>query len=131
MGDRKEESKMINDIGRVCVKIAGRDAGQKCAVIEVIDNNHVLIDGQTRRRKCNILHLEPTEQMISIDSGASHEDVTAALKEIGVIVAEKKAKAAKEKKARPTKIRASTKTALPETGKKPAKAKKADATKKK
>ena len=47
------------EIGRLCVKIAGRDAGLKCLVVEVIDDNYVLIDGQTRRRKCNIKHLEP------------------------------------------------------------------------
>lgn len=37
------------EIGRVCIKIAGRDAGMKCVVVEQLDNNFVLIDGQTRR----------------------------------------------------------------------------------
>ena len=26
------------EVGRVCVKIAGRDAGKKCAVIKVLDD---------------------------------------------------------------------------------------------
>ena len=39
------------DVGRVCVKIAGRDAGKKAVVVEKIDSNFVLIDGQTRRRR--------------------------------------------------------------------------------
>jgi len=122
---------MINDIGRVCVKIAGRDAGMRCAVIEVLDNNNVLVDGQTRRRKCNILHLEPTEQLLSIDKGASHADVISAFKSIGVEIKEKVGKA-KEKKEKPSKKRASTKAAEETAaGKKPAKGKKAVEKKKK
>ena len=26
------------DIGRVCMKIAGRDAGKKCVIIDVVDD---------------------------------------------------------------------------------------------
>jgi large subunit ribosomal protein L14e len=122
---------MINDIGRVCVKIAGRDAGMRCAVVDVLDNNNVLIDGLTRRRKCNILHLEPTEQMLNIEKGASHPDVVAAFKSLGVEIKEKAAKA-KEKKEKPSKKRISTKAAEEATGaKKPAKGKKAAEKKKK
>ena len=44
------------NIGRVCVKLAGRDAGQKCVIVEILDEKTVLIDGMTRRRKCNKLH---------------------------------------------------------------------------
>ncbi len=80
-------------IGRVCVKIAGRDAGLKCVVVDVLDNNFVLIDGQTRRRKCNMVHLEPLPQKLSIVKGASHEHVVAALKDAGVEVVERKTKA--------------------------------------
>jgi len=47
--------------GRVCVKIAGREAGQKCVVVEVLDENFVVVVGpKVRRRRCNIDHLEPT-----------------------------------------------------------------------
>ena len=54
-------------IGRVCIKIAGRDAGQTAIVIDVIDNNYVLIDGNVRRKKCNIKHLEPLKDKIKIN----------------------------------------------------------------
>jgi len=84
------------EVGRVCMKIAGRDAGQVCAVVEVIDNNYVLIDGQTRRRKCNVDHLEPLMKVVDISEGASHEDVVSELKKLGV---ETKAKSSKPKKA--------------------------------
>ena len=71
---------MIFDIGRVCVKKTGREAGKKCVVVDVIDQNFVLIDGEVKRRRCNILHLEPTAQKLDIKKGASTEEVKAALK---------------------------------------------------
>jgi len=80
------------EIGRICLKIAGRDAGKKCVVVEVIDSKFVLIDGETRRRKSNIAHLEPLAQTLKISKGASHDKVVAAFKEIGIVVPEKKPK---------------------------------------
>ena len=70
------------DIGRVCVKIAGRDAGKKCVVVDVLGKEMVMIDGETRRRKCNIAHIEPLDKKVDIKKGASHEEVLAALKAI-------------------------------------------------
>lgn len=63
------------EIGRLCVKTAGRDAGLKCVIVDIIDDNYVLIDGETRRRKCNILHLEPLKEVVKIRKNASHEDI--------------------------------------------------------
>ena len=88
--------------GQLCVKIAGRDAGKKCVIVDV-DKDRVLIDGETRRRKCNPVHLEPLEQKLEIKKGAEHADVVKAFKTIGVEIKEpvKRAKkaAAPEKKA--------------------------------
>ena len=81
------------EVGRVCVKIAGRDAGLKCVIVDVLGKNTVLVDGQTRRRKCNMAHLEPLAQTLKIDKGASHEKVVSAFKEIDVAIVEKKSKA--------------------------------------
>lgn len=75
---------MTIEIGRVVVKIAGRDAGKKGVIIDVLDNNCVLVDGETRRRKCNVLHIEPLAQTVKIGKNASHEDVTKILKDIGI-----------------------------------------------
>lgn len=76
-------NKMI-EIGRLCVKTAGRDAGKKCLIIDILDGNYVLIDGETRRRKCNIMHIEPLSQKIEIKKNASHDEVAKVLKEIGL-----------------------------------------------
>ncbi len=72
------------EIGRVCVKIAGRDAGKHCVVVEILQKNLVLVDGGTRRRKCNIAHLEPLDKKIDVKKGASHEEVISALKKAGI-----------------------------------------------
>jgi large subunit ribosomal protein L14e len=114
------------EIGRVCVKTAGRDARAKCLVVDVIDKNYVLIDGQTRRRKCNIVHLEPLDKILQIGKNAGHDEVVKALKELNIECVERKTKA---KTARPKKQRkgkAKVEAAKP-TRKKPArKAKKAE-----
>jgi large subunit ribosomal protein L14e len=73
------------DVGRVCVKLAGRDAGQKCVIVEKLEGKYVIVDGMTRRRKCNMLHLEPLDQMIDIGNG-SHESVVSAFKDLGLEV---------------------------------------------
>ena len=90
------------EIGRLCLKTAGRDAGCKCVIVDILDAHYALIDGETRRRKCNILHLEPLKEVIKIKKGASHEDVKAEFKKLGLEVRETKPK---EKKERPRKIR--------------------------
>jgi len=106
---------MVLGIGRVCVKIAGRDAGKKCVIVKEIDNTYVLVDGQTRRRKVNKFHLEPLEIVLSIDEDADNTTVVAAMTEAGFESVEKKSekreqtirpkrqKAAKVKEAKPEK----------------------------
>jgi len=74
------------EIGRLCLKIAGRDAGLKCIVIDKLNDNYVLIDGQTRRRKCNVKHLEPLDKVLKIKKGLSHEDVVKELKKENIEV---------------------------------------------
>ncbi|BBL61602.1 MAG: 50S ribosomal protein L14e [Methanobrevibacter arboriphilus] len=55
------------EVGRVCVKTAGREAGEKCVIIELIDENFVeVIGGSVKNRRCNINHLEPLEETIEV-----------------------------------------------------------------
>ncbi len=88
------------EIGRVCVKIAGRDAGNTAIVVDIIDDKFVLIDGNVRRRKCNTAHLEPLEDTIKIKKGASTADVKKAmtLEKIKVIEKKKVKRSTKKKK---------------------------------
>ena len=82
------------EIGRLCIKIAGRDAGLKCVVVEEIDDLFVLVDGQTRRRKCNKKHLEPLKELIKIKKGAAHTEVVSEFKKLKLDIKETKAKKA-------------------------------------
>ncbi|MEM4263374.1 MAG: 50S ribosomal protein L14e [Candidatus Woesearchaeota archaeon] len=92
------------EIGRLCVKTAGRDAGKKCVIVDILDDKFVLIDGETRRRKCNIFHLEALDQIVALKKGASHEEVADALKTIGIEARKTKTKA---KTVRPRTLRRS------------------------
>jgi large subunit ribosomal protein L14e len=72
------------EIGRICVKVAGREAGRKCVVVDIVDENFVIVTGPksltgVRRRKTNIKHIEPTDKVVSIPKGASDEDVLKAI----------------------------------------------------
>ena len=91
-------------IGRLCVKLAGRDSNKKCVVVDVIDDNFVLIDGQTRRRKCNIIHLEPLDGLVKIKKNASHDDVLKELKKLKVEVSDKKVKRNKKSENKDKKV---------------------------
>ncbi len=62
------------DIGRVCMKIAGRDAGKRCVILK-IDGNKALVDGETRRRLVNVKHLEPMDQVLEVKEDASHDEI--------------------------------------------------------
>lgn len=82
------------DVGRVCFKIAGRDSNRYCVIVKVVDKNFVLIDGQTRRKKVNVRHIEPTSQMMDIKENADHGAVVEAFSKMGIQIANKKAKSA-------------------------------------
>ena len=74
------------EVGRICVKITGREAGRKCVIVDVIDEKFVLITGprkisKVKRRRANIGHIEPTEMKIDIRRGATDDEVLQALSE--------------------------------------------------
>ncbi|MFX1260092.1 MAG: 50S ribosomal protein L14e [Promethearchaeota archaeon] len=71
----------IYDIGRLCIKTMGREAGYYCVIVDVIDKNYLLVDGlKVRRRRVNYRHIEPIAEVVEIKKGASHEDLEAAIK---------------------------------------------------
>jgi len=72
------------EVGRICIKTRGREAGKRCVIIDIIDKNFVLVTGPrsltgVRRRRANISHLNPTEEKINIRRGASDEEILQAL----------------------------------------------------
>ncbi len=71
----------VYDIGRLCIKTMGREAGHYCVIVDIIDKNYLLIDGlNIRRRRVNYNHIEPITDTIELKKGASHEEVETAIK---------------------------------------------------
>ncbi|NWG10936.1 50S ribosomal protein L14e [Candidatus Bathyarchaeota archaeon] len=78
----------VIEVGRICVKLTGREAGKKCVIVDVIDKSFILITGPktvtgVRRRRANTNHVEPTQEKIAITRDASDEEITEALKAEG------------------------------------------------
>lgn len=76
------------EIGRICVKLRGREVGRKCVIADIIDKNFVVITGPkevsgVRRRRANINHIEPLKEKIEITRGASDEKIIEVLEEAG------------------------------------------------
>ncbi len=73
------------EVGKVCVKTAGREAGEKCVVVDVLDKNFVVVFGpRVRRRRCNIAHLEPTDKKIDVQPGMTDEEILKRLNDLGI-----------------------------------------------
>jgi large subunit ribosomal protein L14e len=74
------------DIGRICVKLSGREAGKKCIIVDIIDKNFVLVTGPkqlngVRRRRINVNHLEPTGNRIDLRKGENDEEIMKTINE--------------------------------------------------
>ncbi len=72
------------DVGRICVKLTGREAGSRCVIVDVVDRNYVIVTGPlevtgVRRRRVNMSHLQPLDEVIEISRNASDEEITALL----------------------------------------------------
>ena len=76
------------EVGRICVKVAGRESGRKCVIVDVMDKSFVLVTGPkkltgVKRRRANINHVAPLQDKIKVKRGASDEEVTQTLEAAG------------------------------------------------
>ncbi len=76
------------EVGRVCIKVAGRESGRKCVIVDVMDKSYVVVTGPkkvtgVKRRRVNINHVAPTEDTFQIKRGASDDEVTQMIKADG------------------------------------------------
>lgn len=60
-------------VGAVCMKIAGRDAGELCVVTEDLGKGFVKVSGDTRERKVNTRHLEPIGKHVDVKRGSAKQ----------------------------------------------------------
>ncbi|KFD49991.1 hypothetical protein M514_09084 [Trichuris suis] len=64
---------LLAQIGRICYINDGRDKGKLCAIVNVIDGNHALIDGpEVKRQAMNFKSLHLTRLRLKM----THEDKT-------------------------------------------------------
>ena len=69
------------DIGRICMKTQGREKGKKCVIVDVIDRNFVVVTGpEVKRRRVNMDHIKPLDEVLNIQRNATDEEVFGALK---------------------------------------------------
>ena len=70
------------EIGTVCVKTKGREAGKKVVIVDFDKaEGMVLVDGpEVKRRKCNFRHLFSTKEKIDIKKNAPHSEVVKLMK---------------------------------------------------
>ncbi|MFX0094033.1 MAG: 50S ribosomal protein L14e [Candidatus Hodarchaeota archaeon] len=76
------------EVGRLVVKIAGREALQKAVIVEIIDRNFVLITGAglspVKRRRANLKHLELLSEIVQVAKGAADGEIQKALESAGL-----------------------------------------------
>ncbi len=77
-------------IGQLVVKTAGRESNRDAVIVDIVNDSFVLIDGNVKRRKCNIKHLEPLDATLKINKNASTEEVHKAMKTANINIIEKK-----------------------------------------
>ena len=82
------------EVGRICIKTAGREKNKKCVIIDVMDKSFALITGPkmvtgVKRKRANLNHIMPMEDKIELNRGATDEEVTSALKAVGKLEAMK------------------------------------------
>jgi len=69
------------DVGRVCRKTQGREKGQICVIVDLVDRNYVVVAGlNVKRRRVNMDHIIPLDRILNIQRNATDEEVIGALR---------------------------------------------------
>ncbi len=76
------------EIGRICVKTAGRNVGKKCVIVDVMDKSFILVTGPkavtgVKRKRANMNHIMVLEDKLDLKRGASDDEVTQVLTSAG------------------------------------------------
>jgi large subunit ribosomal protein L14e len=78
------------EIGRICVKQAGREQGKKCVIVDIMDKSFILVTGPknltgVKRRRVNLEHMSVIEDKVEVKRGASDDEVVQALEAAGKV----------------------------------------------
>lgn len=71
------------EIGRLAYKIAGRDSDY-CAIIKIVDDKTVTVDGNVRRKNVNIDHLHLLDKILPIKENAKREEIQKHFANLGI-----------------------------------------------
>ena len=84
------------EVGRVCMKVAGREAGKYCVVVKAAgkgknEKSFVFVTGPKlltgiKRRRSNIDHLKATDHKLEVKENSNDEEVISAYEKAGLIV---------------------------------------------
>lgn len=84
-------------IGRLCTKLAGRESSRQAIIVDVLEGNFVLIDGQVKRRRCNLAHLELSPKQLPIQPASSSAEIAALFEQEGIVIKQQKSRTPREK----------------------------------
>ena len=70
-------------VGDVVMKIAGRDAGRVGIVLEDLGKGFFMVDGDTRKKKVNIKHIEFLGKEVKVGKGSTSEDLRKEINNLG------------------------------------------------
>lgn len=78
------------EVGRVCIKTVGREAGKYCVILKKINDSFLIVTGPklltgVKRRRANINHLQSTKHILEIKEDVSDEEVLVAFDKAGLI----------------------------------------------
>ncbi len=81
---------MMIEVGRVCLKNTGREAGKYCVVLKKVNESFVSVTGPRlltgiKRRRCNVDHLNSTEYKIEIKEDSTDEEIIAAMEKQSLV----------------------------------------------
>ena len=64
------------NIGSLCIKTAGRKAGEKVIVIEIDKEKHIatIIGKNIKKKKCNLRHLMPLNKTRTVNKNISQKE---------------------------------------------------------
>lgn len=69
------------DVGRICIKLTGREEGKRCVIVDILDRNFVVVVGpEVRRRRVNMNHLAPMNEILDINRNSPDEEIISNLK---------------------------------------------------
>jgi large subunit ribosomal protein L14e len=70
-------------VGRVCIKTAGRKAGEKVVVLEIEkQGSFAIVAGPSvKKKRCNLRHLLPLERVVKVGKSISQKELAKILEE--------------------------------------------------